>query len=72
MPFLATWTDPEMITLSEVREGQVGYHFHVESKKIIHVNLYTKQKQTHRGENKTCRHPRGKGGVGRNTFGVWD
>ena len=38
MPFVVTWMDLEIITLSEVRQREtniIGYHLHVESKKMI-------------------------------------
>ena len=50
MPFAATWMQLEIITLSKSdRERQISYHLYVGSKKkIIQMNLFTKQKQTHR------------------------
>ena len=39
MPFAATWMDLEMIILSEVRQT-----VDVESKKLIQMNLFIKQK----------------------------
>ena len=36
MPFIATWMDLEIITLSEVRKRQISYDItYVESKKMI-------------------------------------
>ena len=45
MPFAAIWMDLELIILSAVRkrEKQI-YHSYVESKKVIEMNLFTKQK----------------------------
>jgi len=45
MPFAPTWMDLEIIILSEFRGRQMSYnnHLSVESKKIIQVNLMTKQ-----------------------------
>ena len=44
---------------------------HVESKKIIQMNLFTKQKQTHRHRKQTYCYQRGKGGGGINQeFGI--
>ena len=46
MPFAAIWMDLELIILSAVRkrEKQISYHSYVESKKVIEMNLFTKQK----------------------------
>ena len=47
MPFAATWMDPEISILSEVSQPNIiWYHLYVESKKVIQINLFTKQKQT--------------------------
>ena len=49
MPFAATWMDLEILILSEVSQRQISYDItYVESKKMIQMNLCTKQKQTHR------------------------
>ena len=50
MPFSATWMDPERIMLSEVTQRKMNiiwYHLYVESKKMIQMDLLTKQKQAH-------------------------
>ena len=46
MPFAATWMDLEIIILSEVsqRKTNVIYHLYVGSKKMVQMNLFTKQK----------------------------
>ena len=47
----ATWVDLEIIILSEVRQGKaiiLCYCLYVESKKIMQMSLFTKQKETHR------------------------
>ena len=44
MSFAATWTDLEIIILSEVSQTekrQILYHLYVESKKMIQMNLFT-------------------------------
>ena len=38
------------------------YHLYVESKKIVQINLFTKQKLTHRHRKETNGYQRGKGG----------
>ena len=48
MPFAATWMDLEIVILSEDTQREIWYHLHVESKKMVQINLFTKQKQTHR------------------------
>ena len=50
MPFAVTWTDLEIGVLSEVSQTHqtqkdiICYHSHVESKKKVLVNLFTKWK----------------------------
>ena len=57
MPFAATWMDLEIVLLSEVRQRKrniVWYHLYVESKKkMIQMNLLTKQKQIHKLRERT-------------------
>ena len=74
MPFAATWMDIEIIILSEVSQTKaniIWYHLYVESKKLIQMNLFTKQKQTHRLRNQTYSYQRGKV-RGRDKLGGWD
>ena len=55
MPFAARWMDLEIIILSEISQSKtniIWYHLYVESKKKVQMNLFTKQKETHRQENK--------------------
>ena len=47
MLFAARWMDLEIIILSEVSQPKtntIWYHLYVESKKMIPMNLFTKQK----------------------------
>ena len=45
MPFSATWMDLKIIILSEGSQRKTNiYHLYVESKKMIQMNLFTKQK----------------------------
>ena len=47
MPFAAPWLDLEIIILSEVSQRKtniIWYHLYMESKKIIQMNLFKKQK----------------------------
>ena len=43
-PLAATWTDLVIITVSEVRQKQISCRLYMESKKMIQLNLFTKQK----------------------------
>ena len=54
MPFAATWTDQEMIILNEVIQTEKNKYYMIsltcrikKNKKVIQMNLFTKQKQTH-------------------------
>ena len=75
MPFAATWTDLEMSTLSEeIQTEKDKYHMisltcRIEN--MIQMDLFIKQKQTHRLRKQTYGYQRGKGG-GRDKLGVWD
>ena len=54
MPFSATQIDLEIIILSEVNQRKTNttwYHIHGKLK-MIQMNLFIKQKQTHRLRNK--------------------
>ena len=66
--------DPENIVLSEISqtEKDKGYMIsQVESKKMIQMNLFPKQKETHRLQKQTYGYQRGKVGR-RDKLGVWD
>ena len=61
MPLAATQIDLEIIILSEVSHRQISwYHLHVESKKMIQMNLRIKQKQTNQHIKQTYGYHRGK------------
>ena len=49
MPFAATWMDLEIIILSKSEKDKCHIiSLYVESKKMIQMNLFTKQKQNHK------------------------
>ena len=48
MPFAATWMDLQITILSEVSQRKTNVSLTYESKKTVQMNLFTKQKQTHR------------------------
>ena len=52
MPFETTSMDLETVMLSKLNRGKKMISLHAESKKMLQMNLYTKQKQTHRHRNK--------------------
>ena len=55
--------DIKVIILSEVSERQISHDIsYVESKKMIQMNLLTKQKQTHRHRRQTYDYLRGREG----------
>ena len=62
--------DLEIIILSEFRERQISYnnHLHVESKKIIQLNLFTKQTDS-QAYIINFQLSKGKGGGGRGKIG---
>ena len=53
------------------KEDVVSYMWNLKKKKMIQMNLFTKQKQTHRHRKQTYGYQRGKVG-GRDKFGDWD
>ena len=64
MSLRATWMDLEIIILSEISQTKTNiicYHLYVESKKMIQINLLTKQKKTHRHGKHPYGYQRGKG-----------
>ena len=67
MPFAAIWMDLEIITLSEVSQRQMSYditYIQTLKKKVIQMNFYQKQKQTHRHRKQSYGYQRGKMGEG--------
>ena len=47
MPFAVTWMDLKIVILSEVSQTKIHilrYRLYVESKKMVQMNLFTKQK----------------------------
>ena len=65
MPLAPTWMNLESITRSEVsqKRRQISYHLYVESKKMIQMNLFTKQKHTFRHRKQIYSYQRGKVGA---------
>ena len=57
MSFAVTWMDLEIAILSEVsqRKKKITYHLYAESKKkkMLQMNLFIKQKQSHRYRKET-------------------
>ena len=60
MPFVATWIDLEIIILSEVIPYDITYMWNLKKKKMIQMNLFTKQKQTHSHRKQTYGYQRRK------------
>ena len=55
MPPAATWMDLEIVILSKVSQRKTNtilYHLYMKPKKMIQMNLFTKQKQSHNTETK--------------------
>ena len=65
MPF-ALWMDPESIILNEVSQAEKDKYYMISLifgiQKIVKMNLFTKQKQTHRHRKQTISYQRGRGG----------
>ena len=75
LPFAATWMDLEIIILSEVSQAEKDKYYMISLicgiQKIIQINLFTKQKQTHRLRKRTSGYQRGKRRR-RDKLGVWN
>ena len=75
MPFAATWMDREIIILSEISQTEKDKNHMIllilEFKHMIQMNLFTKQKQTHRHGKQTYGYQReqGRGGINQE-FGI--
>ena len=53
MPPAATWMDSEIVIWSKVSQRKTNtilYHLYMEPKKMIQMNLFTKEKQSHNTE----------------------
>ena len=65
MPLAETQMDLEIVILSEVsqahKKNNIIYHLYVESKEMVPMNLFTKQKLRQRCRKETCGYQRGKG-----------
>ena len=65
MPFAATWMNLEIIILSvheSGKERQIHDITYMWNLKMIQMNLFTAQKQTHRFRKQTYGYQRGRGG----------
>ena len=61
MPFAATWMELEILRLSHRKTNTTLYDLYLDSKKKrIQMNLFTKQKQTHRHRKQADGYQRGK------------
>ena len=61
----ATWMDLEMVILSKERQNSISYCLYVEYKNnTVQMNLFTKQKQTHRYKKTNLELPGEKWGEG--------
>ena len=67
MPFAATWMNLDIIILNEVSQRKTNtiYHLYMESKTLIQINLFTKQKLPHRHRKQTYSFQKGhvEGGI---------
>ena len=76
MPLAATWLKLDIIILNEVSQKEkVKYHMislicEILKKRIL-MNLFTKQKQTHRHRKQIYGY-KGEKGRGKDKLGVWD
>ena len=71
MSSAATWIEPEIIILSKSEKDNyhtISYMWNL--KKVIQMNLLTKQKETHRQRRQSCDYQRGNGGGINEEFGI--
>ena len=61
-PYAATWMNLEMVVISEVnhKKTNIIYHLYADSKEMIQMNLFTKQRQIHRHRIQTYSYQRGR------------
>ena len=69
VPFAETWMDLEIVIESEVSQKEKNKY--VESRKMVQMNLFTKQKDTHRHRKQIYGYQKGKV-AGRDKLGTWD
>ena len=73
LKYRKTWMDFEVMVQSKVSQTEKG-RYHVPSlicrihRKMIHMNLFSRQKQTHRHRKQTYGSQRGKWGINRYTI----
>ena len=78
MPFVATWVDLEMIILSEIGQTEKDKYYMILficalwKKKKIQMNLFPKQKETHRHRKRIYHYQRENKGGGKDKLGAWD
>ena len=74
MPFATTWMDLAIIILSEVSQTKKDKYYMISLicgiLKKGQMNLFTRQRQTHRHRKQTYGYHRGR--EGRDKLGVWD
>ena len=74
MPLAATWMDLEIIRLSDVSQTEINtiFHLYMESKKMIQMILFIKQKLTHRTRKQIVEAYAYWEAGGRIKLGIWD
>ena len=61
-PYAATWMNLEMVVISEVnhKKTNIIYHLYADSKEMIQMNLFTKQRHIHKHRIQTYSYQRGR------------